>query len=392
MSARLRLYPAPVTFVSFAVVLALAVVGVIGFGGSPAHAASLKCGDTITADTTLHKDLVNCPNNGLLIGANGIMLNLNGHTIDGDGTPTPPAHCDPMTEFCDVGVVNFGHDGVTVMHGSVRQFEGGVNFGEVRHNRLLDISASGNGSVGIQLFNCSRSLIRNSSGSGSTEPEVGTGLGLFGCDHVRILNSTFRHNALNGLMTEESAHGLVKGNVVSRNGGEAILMETGKGFRISHNRLLRNGDGINLGPGTDNAVTRNRVLGGRDGIRIEHGRGNLVAHNLVAHARRAGIRLGLKHRFGGAHNLVRRNRVHDSRVDGFVVAKTDHHSLLEGNVAKGSGDDGFDVESGSTTLTRNRAAHNGDLGIDAVLGVNDGGGNIAHNNGDPRQCRNIACS
>ena len=35
---------------------------------------------------------------------------------------------------------------------------------------------------------------------------------------------------------------------------------------------------------------------------------------------------------------------------------------------------------------------NGDLGIDAVHGVNDGGGNIARHNGDPRQCTHIVCS
>jgi hypothetical protein len=35
---------------------------------------------------------------------------------------------------------------------------------------------------------------------------------------------------------------------------------------------------------------------------------------------------------------------------------------------------------------------NGDLGIEAVRGVIDGGGNVARHNGDPRQCTNIACS
>jgi parallel beta-helix repeat protein len=129
-----------------------------------------------------------------------------------------------------------------------------------------------------------------------------------------------------------------------------------------------------------------------DGIRIEKGHGNLVAHNVVAHARRAGIRLGIKHPFfGGAHNVVRRNRVRDSRVDGFVVVKKERHSLLKRNVAKGSGDDGFDIESSSTTLTRNRAVNNGDLGIEAVFGVNDGGGNRAHGNGNPLECMNIGC-
>jgi hypothetical protein len=34
---------------------------------------------------------------------------------------------------------------------------------------------------------------------------------------------------------------------------------------------------------------------------------------------------------------------------------------------------------------------NGDLGIEAVPGVIDGGGNHAHGNGNPGQCTNISC-
>jgi hypothetical protein len=36
--------------------------------------------------------------------------------------------------------------------------------------------------------------------------------------------------------------------------------------------------------------------------------------------------------------------------------------------------------------------HNGDLGIEAVAGVADGGGNKARGNGSPAQCTNIACT
>src|SRR5436190_20592919 len=157
MSTKLCLNAAPATLVSLVVILALAVAGVIAFGGSPAHAANVICGDTITADTTLHHDLVNCPNNGILIGADGITLDLNGHLIDGDGTPA--AGCDLETEFCDTGVANDGHNGVTVMHGSIRQFGGAVNiFGPVQHNRLLDVSALRNADVGIQLFKSRKSV------------------------------------------------------------------------------------------------------------------------------------------------------------------------------------------------------------------------------------------
>jgi hypothetical protein len=35
---------------------------------------------------------------------------------------------------------------------------------------------------------------------------------------------------------------------------------------------------------------------------------------------------------------------------------------------------------------------NGDLGIEAVLGVIDGGGNRAHANGNPLQCVGVICN
>jgi nitrous oxidase accessory protein NosD len=372
-------------------ILTSALAGCLVLGVGQASAAQVGCGDTITTDTTLHHDLINCPDNGIVIGANGITLDLNGHTIDGDGTPA--GGCDVATEFCDVGVVNFRHDGVTVKDGSLRQFGGAVNFfGPLRHNRLLGISASRSADVGIQLFKTSRSLIRDSSANRSISRQLGFGLALYSTRHVRVVGNSFRHNAGDAVHTVDSNRNLIKANLMARNGGEGFLLEGGSGFRIRHNRLVRNGAGITLGPGSHNVIKRNHVFHGHEGIRIEKGHGNLVAHNVVADARRAGIRLGIKHpRLGGAHNIVRRNVVRDSHVDGFLVGKKDRHSLLKRNVAKGAGDDGFDIQSRSTTLTRNRALRNADLGIEAVPSVIDGGGNRARDNGDPRQCTNIVC-
>jgi large repetitive protein len=369
--------------------LALACWLVIGDGH--ASAAQVGCGDTITKDTKLHKDLVNCPNNGIVIGANGITLDLNGHTIDGDGTPA--GGCDVATEFCDVGVVNFRHDGVTVKDGSLRQFGGAINFfGPLRHNRLLGISASRSADVGIQLFETSRSLIRDSSANRSISRQLGFGLALYSTRHLRVVGNSFRHNAGDAVHTVDSNRNLIKANLMARNGGQGFVLEDGERNQISRNRLARNGAGIAVSPGRHTVISKNRVLGGRDGIRIEKGHDNLVARNVVVHTHRAGIRLGIKHPFiGGAHNLLRRNRVRDSGGDGFVVGKKDRHSLLEGNVARRNGDDGFDIQSSSTTLTRNRAMDNGDLGIEAVFSVIDGGGNRAHGNGDPRQCVNVVC-
>ena len=158
----------------------------------------MGCGDTITTDTTLHHNLVNCPNNGIIIGADNVTLDLNYHRIDGDGTPA--AGCDPETEFCDMGVVNIGHDGVTVMHGSVREFDVRRRSPRwrLRHNRLLGISSSEQPLLRHRVFGSARSLIRNSSGNRNSLPK-GDGMGLFGSNHVRILHNSFRHNAQAGI-------------------------------------------------------------------------------------------------------------------------------------------------------------------------------------------------
>ena len=130
------------------------------------------------------------------------------------------------------------------------------------------------------------------------------------------------------------------------------------------------------------------------GIAIEKGRRNLVARNVVIDARSRGISLGLDFAdgtsIGGVDNIVRRNEVRGSGGR-CVPGQRGGNNLLKRNVASGAKEDGFDVESRSTKLTKNRARRNADLGIDAVQGVIDGGGNRARGNGDGRQCVNVKC-
>jgi parallel beta-helix repeat protein len=379
---------------SFAVVLlvALALAGATAVGGGRARASQVSCGETITADTTLQQDLLNCPNHGIVIGADGVTLDLNGHLVDGDGTPA--ADCDQQKEPCDFGLFNDGHDGVTVRDGSVREFAAGVLFGtatgRARNNRVLGVSATRNQFAGIGIFSQVRGLVRNSSGDGSLGRD-GMGLSLGDSHQVRILNNSFRHNAHVGMETFESDRYLIRGNVFSRNDEEAILMG-GRDNQVRRNRLVRNGSGMSLG-GRGNVVAHNRIVGGHDGIRVEKGRGTLVADNLIVDTRRWGITLGIYRPFiGGADNVVRGNIVRRSRVDGIAVVKKERHSVLVRNVVTGSGDDGFDINSRTTTLTGNRARRNDGLGIEAVFGVIDGGGNLASGNGNPLECLNIVCS
>jgi hypothetical protein len=68
-------------------------------------------------------------------------------------------------------VVNLGHDGVTVVHGSVCEFAFGADAGRARHVRFLGISTSRNLSFGMLIFGSAQSVIRNGSSSRNIPPD-----------------------------------------------------------------------------------------------------------------------------------------------------------------------------------------------------------------------------
>src|SRR5215208_4733424 len=163
--------------------IALAILSLTGgfcfaLAAGQASASHVGCGDTVTIDTRLDSDLVNCPNNGIEIGADDIALDLNGHTIDGD----EPEEC---AEICDVGVVNFDHPGVTITGGSVREFALGLVVGGSTDNRLLDLSAARNTFMGAVLADSPRAQLERNTVVENGLHTDREGLGLFGSPHSR---------------------------------------------------------------------------------------------------------------------------------------------------------------------------------------------------------------
>jgi parallel beta-helix repeat protein len=395
-----------VTLVSLALILALVGVALVAFTGAKAAGQrEPQCGDTITADTTLHHNLLDCPDKGIILGADDITLNLNGHTIDGDGTP---AGCYPHDPFCDTGVASDGHDRVTVMHGSVRDFRAGVDLERGRHLRVLGVSASRNYvcatargcpesapiSFGIGFYRAAQSLVRDSSGSGSVPPQGGTGLFLIASHHVRALDSSFQDNGDRGIGVFDSSHNLIKGNRTSRNPA-GIVFDKSDRNQVRRNRSVRDAVGLDLA-GNRNVIARNRFShvirrsGHLKGVAINVccANHNLIAGNSIRDTDGTAITLGT---FGGAGNVVRRNHIHGAGKDGVHVVGKAKHTRLKRNHVFDAKDDGLDANAPTTKLTRNEARRNGELGIAAVPDVIDGGGNRASGNGDPRQCTNIVC-
>src|SRR4051794_38813239 len=163
--------------VGFAVAVVLLMPFLATTAASATPAVSVSCGDTITRDTKLMTDLVDCPRHGIIIGAPNITLDLNGHTIDGDGVLFEPC---PEDEPCDVGVANSGirngvpfngngFPGVTIKNGIVHEFaEVGVYITGTTGNvvRGVRTSTSDFESDGVHLVDCTHCRIEDSSASG----------------------------------------------------------------------------------------------------------------------------------------------------------------------------------------------------------------------------------
>ena len=86
------------------IILGLAgAVAATAVAAAPAAAKpALQCGQTVTVSTKLTRDLTGCSGAGLVVGAAGITIDLNGHAIRG------------VNAAGSVGVSDDGHARVTV--------------------------------------------------------------------------------------------------------------------------------------------------------------------------------------------------------------------------------------------------------------------------------------
>ena len=118
----------------------VAVALAVGLATAPAALATgPACGDTITHSLTLRDDLRDCAADGLIIGADGITLDLNGHTIDGDA----------VVGGDDTGVRLDGRTHVTVRGGTIQEFDHAVHLTASSHNRITRLVATRSGDTDI---------------------------------------------------------------------------------------------------------------------------------------------------------------------------------------------------------------------------------------------------
>jgi nitrous oxidase accessory protein NosD len=378
-----------------AALVATLATAMVAAPATAAPPATVTCGQTVTASVRLANDLIDCPGSGIVIGADNIDVDLNGHAIDGDGV----LGC---AEFyaCDYGIDNTaGHRGVTIEDGSIREFATAIFVLGASDNRIRDLSSSDNLLGGMLLIGSARSHIQRTSISHNGLTTDQAGLIVFDSTDVQIEGNSVLANGdigmfLIGLDSSQIERNSLRGNP------EAGVVLDGSANDLSRNHVT-DGEGI-IVTGDDNHVTANNIAdtthcddgGCGHGISLEGGTGNAIERNTMQRTAEAGIRLAAfePDTPPAVDNVVRSNTITDSATDGILVEATATGTLVEHNVTSANADDGIEIDNPTTTLTRNTADDNGDLGIEAIAGVFDGGHNRAASNNNPAQCSNVACS
>ena len=369
----LHSFEASKTRVRVGVVAAIIAVAALA---TPGAAVAAACGDVLTKSTKLTNDLINCPGDGLVIGAPKVILDLNGHSITGTGN--------------GYGVSNAGgYAKVTIKSGTISGFEQGVVLIGASKNHIRNLTVSQNTGAGILLFASDHTEVKQNSSFSNQE---GIFLDAGSIYNVVVENST-NANVLGGVeVGGDSDHNDIVFTTASGN-------QNGISLNGSFNEVLSNttsgnsNAGINIGAGgTGNHVAFNNTFANPGGILLFGATSARVEANTVSGNSVGGIIV----KGGGSNNTLLRNSVSGSpsapQNVGIFVGGGSLGSVIDQNTAEANVDDGIHVDEPQTTITENAANNNGDLGIEAVPGVTDGGGNTASGNGNPAQCVGVVCS
>lgn len=330
-------------------VLTAAVTAFFAVGASPALAQHVACGQVITHNTHVKNDLLNCPGDGLVIGASNIKLNLGGHTIDGVNSATAD------------GINNTGgFDNVKVEHGTIQQFHIGIELNGADGNKLEHLTVTQNPFDGIRLTGSNNNTIGHVDESASFD-----GIFLVNSDNNVVSHSRANSNGSSGIVLQFlNDFNTVDHNVAHDNGAWGITSDGSTHDTYRHNKLSKNGvAGLEPFNGVSLNISKNQVFKNHVGIDL----------------------------FNTDNSVLKNNKLRSNTLDGIHTGAGSSGDLLIKNHSNKNGHDGIHVDNAGNTLTKNHADRNLNLGIFAVAGNVDGSGNKAHKNGNSLQCVGVVC-
>lgn len=286
----------------------LVIMLVFGAAALSTPAYALSCGDVVTANTTLTADL-SCDGNGLIVGASGVTIDLNGFSISCHDVKGYLGSCQnssttlPLLTY--VGIQSTGHNAVTVLGpGTITGFSVGVRMASGTGLNVIGTTITGPApsvdfpvterllTVGVLVANTNCTVSSFAAGwtavvelNDISQETQGVQLEEAGCTLIEANNIHDNRGAFgdtHGVDLISSSFNTVYVNLVTRNGRnvsfdsgivafDAVNGPTSIGNQILSNYVIDNcADGITLANGAAfNNVAGNTAL--NNGNSVQNG-------------------------------------------------------------------------------------------------------------------------
>ncbi|HET6171499.1 MAG TPA: right-handed parallel beta-helix repeat-containing protein [Gaiellales bacterium] len=390
-----------------------------------AKTGALDCGSTLTKSTTLSADIQHCPGTALIVGADGITIDLGGHTISGTNATGSE------------GIANDGHAGVHIVGGGkITDFRlNGVGMRKAPKSVVRGLTIRRIGAGGVEGEPVSAGIaIVDSPGSQVIGNDVANDVEAYQADGADVLNSrgsvvrgnSLSHNSWNGLVLIESPGSRITGNQLDANGNNGtevnggsdavtvarnsaddnkaigIVVGVARNVRVVGNTARRNDTGLFFFDLHASVISRNSATANRAGLELAGGQSGSDGNQLTGNIANRNGETGIGVVDGANANVVSGNTANGNLGTngggGGINVRAGSGNQLSGNVANANLDTGILIaedEPGDTTgnsLKNNTANKNRGHGIDAIAGSVDGGGNRASGNVTSPQCQNINCA
>jgi parallel beta-helix repeat protein len=189
-----------------------------------------SCGQVITRDVILLKD-ISCPGVGMIVGTDGITINLNNHKLSLANNTDPSSR---IPEIEKIGILVPGQKNITIRGpGVITGFDKAIEFAGSGRGYVLDLKLTGNN----------------------------MGISLKASDKITIYRSFLEGNTI-GIASQSSNEGLIMSNQISENTNEGIVVMDSNYFIIGANSLIGNGNiGIFLDVSSfNNTISSNNIL------------------------------------------------------------------------------------------------------------------------------------
>jgi parallel beta-helix repeat protein len=193
------------------------------------HITVASCGQVITRDVILLKD-IECPGVGMIVGADGITINLNNHRL----SLANNSDTSRIPQIEEIGVLVPGQKNITIRGpGVIMGFDKAIEFAGSGRGYVLDLKLTDNN----------------------------IGLSLKASDEITVYRSFIEGNTI-GIASQSSKEGLIMSNQISENTNEGIVVMDSNYFIIGANSLIGNGNiGLFLDVSSfNNTISSNNIL------------------------------------------------------------------------------------------------------------------------------------